>query len=252
MDVGVEARLQAGDVTFGAADAELLRSIGAHGSVRGAAEALGRSRARALNRVAALEEGFGPLVERQRGGADGGGSRLTTDAKTLLARFDRLRATLSETAAVPEAVLSGTVLDREGEFGSVETDAGVVRALLVDRVLANGGKGGDREGAPGDGSARLDVGAAVQVSVQADAVTLYRPADAPGDGETSARNRLSGRVAHVELGESIVRVGVEVGADTPLVALVTPESRRRLRIEPGMEVVASFKTTATRATANDY
>lgn len=252
MDVGVEAHLRADDVTFGAADAELLRSVEARESVRGAAEVLGRSRARALNRIAALEEGFGPLVERQRGGADGGGSRLTADAETLLARFDRLRATLSETAAVSESVLSGKILDREGEFGSVKTDAGVVRALLVDRVLANGGEGGDREGMPEDRSAQLDVGAQVQVSVQADAVTLYRPPDAPSDGETSARNRLSGTVAYVEAGESIVRVGVEVGADAPLVALVTQESRRRLGIEPSMEVVASFKTTATRATANDY
>jgi molybdate transport system regulatory protein len=248
MNVGVEARLRAGDVTFGATDAELLRSIGAHGSVRGAAEALGRSRARALNRVAEMEDGFGPLVERQRGGADGGGSRLTPDARTLLARFDRLRATLSETAAVPEAVLAGEVLDRRGEFGSIETDAGVVRALLVDRVLANG-DGGD---APGGGSAELDVGAGVQVSVQADAVTLYRPADAPDDGATSARNRLSGRVSDVDAGESIVRVAVDVGVEAPLLALVTRESRRRLGIEPGLEVVASFKTTATRATANDY
>jgi len=247
MNVGVEARLQAGDVAFGATDAELLRSIGAHGSVRGAAEALGRSRARALNRVAEMEEEFGPLVERQRGGADGGGSRLTADAKTLLARFDRLRATLSGTAAVPEAVLSGEVLGREGEFGEVGTDAGVVRALLVDRVLANG----DGEDAPGEPT-QLDVGTQVQVSVQADAVTLYRPADAPDGGATSARNRLAGRVAGVESGESIVRVGVDVGAEAPLSALVTRESRRRLGIEPGLEVVASFKTTATRATANDY
>ena len=249
MNVGVEARLRAGDVTFGATDAELLRSIGAHGSVRGAAEALGRSRARALNRVAALEEGFGPLVERQRGGADGGGSRLTADSETLLARFDRLRATLSETAAVPESVLSGEIRDREGEFGSVETDAGVVRALLVDRVLANGD---DEGGASGGRPAELDVGTEVQVSVQADAVTLYRPADAPDGGATSARNRLPGRVADVESGESIVRVGVDVGADAPVLALITRESRRRLGIEPGADVVASFKTTATRATAIDY
>jgi molybdate transport system regulatory protein len=249
MNVGVEARLRAGDVTFGAADAELLRSIGAHGSVRGAAEALGRSRARALNRVAALEEGFGPLVERQRGGADGGGSRLTADAETLLARFDRLRATLSGTAAVPESVLSGEIRDREGEFGSVETDAGVVRALLVDRVLANGD---DEGGASGGRPAELDVGTEVQVSIQADAVTLYRPDDAPDDGATSARNRLPGRVSDVESGESIVRVGVDVGADASLLALITRESRRRLGIEPGADVVASFKTTATRATAIDY
>ena len=251
MDVGVEAHLRAGEVAFGAADAELLRSIGAHGSVRGAAEALGRSRARALKRVAALEEGYGPLVERQRGGADGGGSRLTADAEALLARFDRLRATLSKTAAVPESVLSGEIRDREGEFGSVGTDAGILRALLVDRVLATGDDGSEGD-ATGDESAKPGVGTGVQLSVQADAITLYRPAEAPDGGATSARNRLHGTVTDVTSGESIVRVGIDVGAETPLLALVTQESRHRLGIEPGLEVVASFKTTATRATANDY
>ena len=90
----------------------------------------------------------------------------------------------------------------------------MVRALLVDQVLSNGD---DEGGASGGGPAELDVGTEVQVSIQADAVTLYRPANAPDDGATSARNRLSGCV-----------------------------------IEPGADVVASFKTTATRATAIDY
>lgn len=250
MDVGVEPRLQAGEVTFDATDAELLRAIAEHGSVLGASNALGRSRARALNRLEDLEAAIGPLVERQRGGAGGGGSRLTAEAKTLLARFDRLCATLSGTAGVPEAVVDGVVLEREGELGVVETDAGTVQARLVDEITARESTSGEED--PGDSSARLEPGTRVQVSIRADTVTLQDPADAPGDeGATSARNRFSGTVSHLDSGTTITTVAVEVGAADPLLALVTQESLDRLGIEPGVAVVASFKATATRATALD-
>lgn len=247
MDVGVEAQLQAGGVTFDVTDAELLRAIAEHGSVLGAAEALGRSRARALNQIEALEDEFGPLVERQRGGSDGGGSRLTAGAWTLLDQFDRVRAALSGTANVAEAVLRGDVVDREGELGVIETDAGVVRALLVDEPLAVGGEG-TGGGTGTDASSRLESGARVQLSVPADTVTLHDPTDVPTSGATSARNRFSGTVSRVDVGESIARVAVDVGADVPLLALVTHESRDRLGLEPGVDIVAAFKSTATRAT----
>lgn len=233
MDAGVEARLRADGVTFDAEDAALLRAIAEHESVSGAAEAQGRSRARALGRLETLEEAFGSLVERTRGGAGGGGSRLTPAARDLLARFDRLRAALSGTADVAETVLRGQVAERDGELGLVETDAGTVRAVLVDR----------RQGDDG-----LEPGSGVQVSVRADAVTLHAPVDAPAGGATSARNRFSGEVVGVDRGESVARVAVAVGSAEPLLALVTFESLDRLELETGAAVVASFKATATRAT----
>jgi len=255
MDVGVEAQFQVGDGTFDAADAELLRAVAEHGSVLGAAEVLGRSRARALNDIEALEAELGPLVERQRGGADGGGSRLTADARTLLAQFDRVRATLSGTANVPEAVLRGEVVAREGEFGTIETDAGTVRALLVDEIpgAADGETSADADATGPDASSRLDVGARVQVSVRADTVSLHDPEESPSGGATSVRNRFSGLVTEVDVGESVGRVSVDVGAGVgaPLVALVTHESLERLGLGPGVDVVAAFKSTATRATGAD-
>jgi molybdate transport system regulatory protein len=235
MDPAVEVRLQAGEAAFGVDDAELLRAIAEHGSVRGAAAALGRSRARALGRLEHLEGEFGPLVERQRGGAGGGGSRLTADARTLLARFDRLRAALAGTAGVPEVVLTGEVVERDGELGVVRTDAGRVRALLADDETPD--------------ASRLSPGSKAQVSVRADTVTLQAPDDSPEPGATSARNRFAGTVVGVDSGTAVARVAVDVGAADPLLALVTHESRDRLGLEPGVEVVASFKATATRATS---
>ena len=254
MDDGFEAYLSADDVSFGPADAALLRAIAEHGSVSGAASTLGRSRSRSLARLEALEDAYGPLVERRRGGAGGGGSRLTDGARDLLERFDRLWAALSGTAGVEETVMRGVVTRREGELGLVETDAGTVRALVVAARTP-------------DDAANVDAGTPVQVSVPADAVTLHTPADAPRAGATSARNRFEGRVADVDRGEAVVRVAVDAsdagmsgtedadanasgvgGVTVRLLALVTTESADRLDLSPDDGVVASFKATATRAT----
>ncbi len=224
MDAGFDATLRADGVAFGARDAELLRAVDDAGSLNAAASTLGRSYSRAHDRLTDLEDAFGALVERQRGGSGGGGSALTDRARDLLAAFDRLRAGYTAIAETTETVLDGDVRDREGELGIVATAAGEVRALV-----------------PPDADA-------VEVVLRADAVTLHDPADAPEGGETSARNRFSGTVVDVERGESVCRVSVDVGADAPLSALVTEESRERLGLEPGREVVASFKATATRTT----
>jgi len=69
-----EARIGAGEVVFDAEDARLLRAVDEHESLNAATEALGRSFAHAQRRIVALEEAFGTLLERRRGGAGGGGS----------------------------------------------------------------------------------------------------------------------------------------------------------------------------------
>lgn len=224
MDAGFEARLFADGVTFEARDAELLRAVDREGSLNAAAQSLCRSYSRSHGRLADLEEAFGPLVERTRGGTGGGGSRLTDGARTLLARFDRLRAEFSGVAAAAETVLEGRVLEREGEIAVVETPVGRIRALT-----------------PADATT-------VQVTLRADAVTLHDPEEAPPAGGTSARNRLHGTVVGLDPGESVVSVDVDVGAGDPLVALVTTDSVDRLDLREGSAVVVTFKATATRAT----
>lgn len=227
------------DVAFGREDAALLRAIAAQGSVSGAARELGRSRARATTRLQDLESAFGGLVARRRGGSDGGGSLLTDAAAALLARFDRLRANLDGTAGVTESVLPGRLVGTAGELGTVETGAGRLRALVVwpegytEERYTNG------------------EGVGVEVSVRASAVTLHDPNDAPAGAATSARNRFHGRVAAIDEGVAVSHVTVHVDDSTPLVALVTRDSVDRLGLEPGREVVASFKATATRAVPVD-
>jgi len=220
----VRTRIHAGDVTFDAEDAALLRAVAADGSLNAAATTLGRSYSRAHARLQTLETAFGDLVDRRRGGADGGGSELTPAADTLLARYDRLHAALAGHADAEETVFEGRVTDRTGDLATVTTDAGPLRAIV-----------------PGDAST-------VAVGVRADAVTLHAPADAPGSAATSARNRFRGTVQAVDAGHGVALVSVDVGATGALAALVTQTSVDTLDLGPGQPVVASFKATATRGT----
>lgn len=224
IDADFDARLRSAGVGFTERDANLLEAIDETGSLNRAAESLGRSYSRSHGRLKSLESAFGPLVERQRGGASGGGSTLTDRARELLDRFDRLLAGYTSIAEAADAVLEGSVASRTGELGTVTTAAGPVRAIVPPH------------------------GEAVDVSVRADAVTLHAPGDRPPEEATSARNQFEGTVVEVDRGEAIVLVTVDVGAETPLYALVTDHSRRRLNLEMGTAIVASFKATATRAT----
>ena len=219
---GFDARLQRSGVAFTARDAALLDAIDDHASLNAAASALGRSYSRSQRRVVELEDAFGSLVERQRGGSGGGGSRLTDTARDLLAEFERLEVEFTGVAEAEETVLPGTVVERDGELATVETAAGPVRAIVPANAVA------------------------VRVVIRADAVTLHPPESLP-EGDTSARNRFAGRVTEVEPGETLARVALDVGAGGPLAVLVTTTSVDTLDLGPGTEVVASFKATATRA-----
>ncbi|WP_200531908.1 TOBE domain-containing protein [Halorubrum sp. LN27] len=224
-------------VEFDGRDAALLRAVHEAGSVAGAAADLGRSRARALSRIEALEDAFGTLVERRRGGTGGGGSRLSAGGRDLLDRYDRLQAVLAATASVPETVLDGTVASVDGELADVDTAVGRVRGLHGD---------GDGAGDARDGAA---VGDAVQVRIGADAVTIYKGDVGVDPDATSARNRLRGAVVGVEAGETVSTVRVAVG-EVEFRVLITAESAARLDLVDGEEVAIRWKATATRIVAH--
>lgn len=210
-------------VEFDARDAALLRAIDERGSVAAASNDLGRSRARDLARIEELEGAFGRLVERRRGGSDGGGSSLTGDASRLLNRYERLTVALEATARVPETVLEGCVVAVSGELADVETDVGMIQGLH-------------------DG---VSPGEAVQARIGADALTVLAPGAGPDPRATSARNRLVGTVAEVDRGETVNTVRMDAGGER-FSALVTDESADRLGLEPDRDVVVTWKATATR------
>lgn len=204
-------------------DAALLRAVARSGSVAKASANLGRSRARALNRIETLEGAFGSLVERRRGGSDGGGSHLTSNANQLLTRFDRLAAALETTASIPETVLSGTVTSIDGELATVETAIGTITGI--------------HQG--------LEATQKVQARIGADAITLYTPEQELEPDSTSARNRRTGTVVAIDRGQTVFTTDIEV-RETCFRVLVTEESENRLGLEVGTTVGITWKATATQ------
>ena len=86
-----------GDVVLSEWRVELLEAIDAHGSLSRAAEALDVPYRTAWERVKATEAELGVrLLESESGGADGGGSRLTPEAREFCRRFRRVSSGIQE------------------------------------------------------------------------------------------------------------------------------------------------------------
>ena len=76
---------------------ELLEAIDAHGSLSHAAAALEIPYRTAWERIKAMEAELGTrLLESESGGADGGGSRLTAEARDFCRRFRRVSGGIQE------------------------------------------------------------------------------------------------------------------------------------------------------------
>lgn len=223
---GFNPHLAFGDVSVTDRDIEMLRAIDQHGSMHKAAKELGRSYPHLQRRVVELEEAIGQLTRRDRGGRGGGGTELTAEARTLLRQFERLRVELSGVTTVPEEVISGTVIEQDGELATVRTAAGD----LLARVPA----------------ASEDV----EIAVRADAVVLMEPRSA-SHVHTSLRNQLPGTVRELVVEDNIATVTVDVGGEVAIKSIVTEESVNRLDLERGDDVIAAFKSTAARAITVD-
>jgi molybdate transport system regulatory protein len=85
------------DVVLSEWRVELLEAIDASGSLRRAAEALDVPYRTAWDRVKATEAELGfRLLDTESGGADGGGSRLTPEAREICRRFRRVSSGIHE------------------------------------------------------------------------------------------------------------------------------------------------------------
>jgi molybdate transport system regulatory protein len=81
-----------GGVVLGDFRVDLLRVIGETGSLAEAADRLGLSYRRAWGKLREMERNLGkPLVESEKGGAHGGGSRLTPRAERMIAQYARFQ-----------------------------------------------------------------------------------------------------------------------------------------------------------------
>jgi molybdate transport system regulatory protein len=86
-----------GEVVLSEWRVELLEAIDAHGSLSRAAEALNVPYRTAWERVKATEGEIGfRLLDSESGGLEGGGSRLTPQARDLCRRFRRVSGGIQE------------------------------------------------------------------------------------------------------------------------------------------------------------
>lgn len=97
---------------FGPGKAELLDRIARTGSISAAGREMGMSYKRAWSLVEEMNALFSaPVVESTRGGAGGGGARLTETGSTILAAFHSLQAAATQAAAGPLGVIGGLTRD---------------------------------------------------------------------------------------------------------------------------------------------
>jgi molybdate transport system regulatory protein len=86
-----------GQYVFGHGLSEILQAVQAAGSMKQAAEQLGKSYRHVWARIKEAQTALGtPLVETRVGGSGSQRSVLTTDAEQLLAHFEALRSRLRE------------------------------------------------------------------------------------------------------------------------------------------------------------
>lgn len=92
LDARLRLRVHAGPaVAIGPGKADLLQAIAETGSLAEAARRMGMSYQRAWSLVGAMNRCFvAPLVVKQRGGAAGGGTRLTPTGEQALALYRTL------------------------------------------------------------------------------------------------------------------------------------------------------------------
>ena len=110
-------RIVFGDVVMlGPGKADLLEGIRETGSIAAAGRRMRMSYKRAWMLVETMNAAFRePLVESTRGGAQGGGARLTATGEAVLAHFRRLEKRVSEAGAAEIASIQGLLRDVAGQ-----------------------------------------------------------------------------------------------------------------------------------------
>jgi molybdate transport system regulatory protein len=100
------------DRRMGPGKADLLQAIHETGSIAAAGRRMGMSYRRAWQLVGTMTAMFGaPVVDSARGGAKGGGARLTAKGEGVLAAFRALEMALETRAADELAVLQKLISD---------------------------------------------------------------------------------------------------------------------------------------------
>ena len=231
---------------------ELLRQIGATGSMREAAAICGISYRTAWTRVGELNRiSDTPLVLSVNGGAKGGESILTESGKQMVETHER--ANRSFQAALDLGGIDPAHVDSWIRFLrriSMKTSArnqlaGTVTAIhkgAVNAEIELSLKGGasivSQITLPSLSNLDLKIGSEVWALVKSSWVILATGEDEP---KVSARNRLKGKVVVVTAGAVNSEVEIEIAGGHRVVATVTNGSITSLGLAKGATAWALFK-----------
>jgi molybdate transport system regulatory protein len=245
----------------------LLEAIDAEGSITRAAKAVPLSYKAAWDALAAMNNlAERPLVERQAGGRQGGGTRLTDAGRELVALYRavqgeqqralaRLAPEPSRGAAAPQlqARLQAQMRRLAVRSSARNQFAGRVARLLPGPISAEVTIALDDAtqivGGVTRESARLLAlapGAAVLALVKASSVLL-----AVGPAQTSARNALAGTVSRIVKSALGAEVTLALPGARSVTAGITRDSLDRLGIAKGKPATALFKASSVILVALD-
>jgi molybdate transport system regulatory protein len=104
------------DAMLGPGKAALLERIRATGSIAAAGRSMAMSYKRAWSLVEEMNAAFRePLVESARGGAQGGGARLTEAGERVLGSYREIETAAAQAGAEPIAEIRAMLRDMSGE-----------------------------------------------------------------------------------------------------------------------------------------
>lgn len=233
---------------------QLLEAVAQHGSITGAAQAVGISYRTAWQRIETLNNlATSPLVERASGGAGGGGTRLTSAGQRLLTRFraletehQRFLRRLSRHMSAADDTLAtlgrmSMQLSARNQFhGRIET----IRNGAVNAEINIDVGSGHTIGAiiTEDSLARLDLheGDDALAIIKASSVILTTDTSAA----TSARNCLAGTISRLQPGAVNTDVVIDLGAGKSVGAIITNTSAEQLGLAEGVAAAALFQAAS--------
>lgn len=242
------------DQSFDSRQVALLRAIQSCGSISAAAKDIGISYKTAWDRVNAMNNlADQPLVERIAGGAQGGGTRLTSFGAEVLAGLEALQAEHEGfLARLGETVQDISDLSRffrntnlrtsarnqfrgkitEVTSGTVNCDVhiGLSDSVHITATITH------------DSYARmeLDIGSEVIALIKSSWVELEDNAN----GQQRNTNELSGTITQFTEGEDGAEVTIDLGDEKTLCAVVDADRCASLKLTDGKQVKAWFNPSS--------
>lgn len=230
----------------------LLHAIEEHGSIIKAAKAVPMSYKSAWEAVDTMNTlSTQPIVKRETGGKDGGGTTITEYGRKLIQTYEILRA---EHAHFLQRLSQVTDIE-SGEFktigrlamqlsarnqmqGKVESiELGAVN-VQVELRLKSGTKLVSVVTKQAVENLGLHTGEDVTAVFKSSTVMLALP----GALQLSARNQINGTISHISAGGVNSEVVIDIGEGDVVVAVITAGALKELGLVEGSKVIAIVKS----------